>query len=251
MVESYLKHTPYTIHIVTNVPDEFTHYGERLIVDTIELTEYDETVEVYDQLTVLKHNMSVGRVEPKWYEFDYTHKIRSIIMASKYNYDVTYYMDCDVYTEGWDDESFQSLCSDKSVDIWSPNTIKNDIKTIYHRDFNFGWYDKFDYTHKEAPRVRMWPIVEHRVIFTNKRKLKAMIKVWEKYIPLMSQKQRCCAASDGRLLAVGAHEVKANICGVTYDKGEFCQYEKVDNRGLGEVVCRDWLPPNKSLTMPS
>ncbi len=215
MIQSYLDHTPHTLHIVTNIPEYFEKKFKdtnRLIVDGCE-----DSLQRFDR-------------------FDYTTKLYAIERAASLSVDVIYWVDCDLYTTGWDEWSFQKLCHNKQADMWG-TTSKKLIRN--------------NYIYKTGSR-RVNTIREDRLIFTNREKLSEMIEHWNNLdhwnglLPddTVDQPWQCTAGSDGKILGetIDMVDLKYKITGNKGPGRLFATYERVIQKDTGIILDREWKP---------
>lgn len=227
--ESYLKHTPYNQLIITNVPEEFDS-NNRVTIEKYELTDHDKTI-------TPKTRDDIGK------DFDYTHKLVAINIAYEKGYDVVYWMDCDVFTDGWDLDSYNRVIEDESCDLWTAYPTSDTNKVLCNAITPFlelprsvppKWDVNGEYCYITSIR-------EDRLIFSNRAALKDMVDLMMGWIPTMSLSERCTSWSDGKLISCAVEACNATVRMVPRDY-EFTQYEKGCNRGIGDIRDREWLP---------
>lgn len=221
MIETYLKHTPHTIHLVTNTPTYFELKFEqavsegRLIIDPCE-----DDLQRFDR-------------------FDYTTKLYAIERAAMYGTDVVYWIDCDLYTDGWDEKSFQILCNDTRTDLWG-------TYTLHQINNSYLW---------KPNDIKVYSTREDRLIFTNRDKLQEQIDQWNNkahWNDLLADEVngpwQTRAGSDGKILGetinntntkyrqAGVHKyVRAGV-----GTNQFTRFEKVIQKDTGVILDREW-----------
>ena len=226
MVESYLEHTPYDVLIVTNKPHEFEGYGDRLIIEYMPTSAVDTTY------------------------FKYTLKLDAIAIGYEKGYDVTYWVDCDCYTEGWDDESFQELVN-TDVDLY--HTYIVNCEYLHQKNCGQSHLIKRDVFPGDSEYVHSTR--EDRLIFPHRESLGKMVKLWQDYDlwnDMLDLKGTRVGKRDGHwtrweevigcdgiLIAEAGIMAKAKMS-VTPFKCEFAQHERSIFRHNGEVLDRWW-----------
>jgi hypothetical protein len=162
LIDGYLKYTDFDILVLTNKPEFYKEYDNRVKVFNFN-EKYNEPVESGNFF-----NMHIKRLPIK--------------IASQLDYDVIYHHDCDCYIIGWDEESYQEIIK-KDYDVYFPG-LNSDRPQLggLRKDFDFFqnkidkelkglYYDDLD----NAPNPP-----ETRIIFKNNSKLKKFLEFWDK-----------------------------------------------------------------------
>ncbi len=212
MVRSYLKHTDHPILLVTNKPQRFKDLigTGRLIISYIS----DET-NTYKQ-------------------FDYTLKLKAIEQAHTYNFDCVYWMDCDLFTTGWHEESFQKLLKE-DIHVWGTSSLNHHTPPAWAVP-----------KQKSTPITRVYSTREDRLIFNNKDKLNAIIDMWnqkdhwEDRFHIQDSQWRTYDGSDGMMIGSAINDTNTIYKPVLRGVYEFTKYEKGFLRGSNQVRDRWW-----------
>lgn len=224
MIESYLNHTNHPILLVTNVPAAF---------DDILLT-------TDGHLTISYMPSGINRFN----RFDYTLKMEAIAQASTANVDAVYWVDGDLYTEGWHEESFQELLKlPYDVIINSPYTYKSleYAKNIKHVQTHGAWVP-------EDGEEIIPTHIEDRIIYKNLNVLRDMVYHWRQYdwdnlLQLDPDKNlfeltkgteiedwRTAEGSDGMIMASTLYQAGGTHMELPQGHYEFADYERVVSR---------------------
>ena len=221
MVESYLKYTPHYILIVTNVPDEFKDIVEKY------------SGRFYVSFMPLECN--------EFNRFDYTLKLQAIGQASMQDVDVVYWIDADLYTIGWDEESFQeALDLPYDVLISGPMHTMSLDRWCERRKGSWTPLDGESFMHSHS---------EHRVIYKNMDLLRKIVKlwdnnsIWDKHLEIIDglklfelgrgtpiEHWRCREGSDGLLMGESIFKSQGSFLELTHNEYKFTDYEKVVRR---------------------
>lgn len=221
MIKSYLTHTPHPILLVTNRPKDFE--------DLLELGEL--------HISYMPSQMN------KFEGFDYTLKMEAIAQASTCNVDSVYFVDGDLYTCGWDEESFQALLHNQDVDVLGRGAKFLNSVEFFRGYRKGGWYEPIEgergvYTHRED-----------RLLFTNMDMLRRYVEVYNttKWDDLLSFKEdnnewelsrgkyieswRCKEGCDGFVMGMCLEESKGTYKQLlASDDIKFTHYERVERR---------------------
>jgi hypothetical protein len=161
MIESYLEHTNFDIVIVTDNPSSFNE----LDTNRVKIVDYDNHFDECKKISGF---------------FNYHLKRYAISVAKEFEYDVIYYVDCDTYIIGWDDESFKNKC-EEDFDIAfvsHASPALGDLRTHYKHfqdkidlEYEGLYYDELDMAPNPA---------ETHVLIKNNEKLTKFLEFWDK-----------------------------------------------------------------------
>ena len=148
-------------------------------------------------------------------------------------YDIHYWIDADNGTDGWDQDSWNQLCMNKESCVWG-NTTMN--RTQLSR-WSYAPGDWQFYVHS---------FLEDRIIFTDRKKLKAMIDLWmneDKWNTLFKHdKWKRMGGTIGVILGESIKEAGAPYrhLKAREDWPQFCQYERVYHKNGDKRLNRWW-----------
>jgi hypothetical protein len=207
LINSYLTYTNFDILVLTNNVNYFKDINNEkvFIVDYYE--NFNEPI-----TSSKKFNMHLKRYPLK--------------LATKMDYDVIYYHDCDCYITGWDDESYNNLIN-QDYDIIFPNDPKPQLGNLrkkykrfqekIDREFIGLYYDELD----ESPNP-----TETRIIFRNNDKLKVFLNFWDK---ISSNNNNYLTYFCGVYFGTSAKHAKMNM-GQVHKNLKFSNYGRVSHK---------------------
>lgn len=161
MIESYLEHTNFDIVIVTDNPSSFNE----LDINRVKIVNYDNHFDECKNISGF---------------FNYHLKRYAILVAKEFEYEIIYYVDCDTYIIGWDNESFKNKCEEDFdiafVSHASPalGDLRRDYKHFQDKidlEYEGLYYDELDMAPNPA---------ETHVLIKNNEKLSNFLEFWDK-----------------------------------------------------------------------
>jgi len=166
LIDSAIKFTPFDVLMVTNVPEAFKKHenNKRVIIKDLKTTFPSEPLKICNQF-----NFGIKRLPIK--------------LCSEMDYDVINFNDCDCFYNGWDQESFASMLSEK-FDVWylqyhPEHCIKNKMNNNLYTAMKQKIEKMGDLIYDKLLLATL--PAETRIVFKNNDKLKVMLDYWEKF----------------------------------------------------------------------
>jgi len=209
MVDTYLEHTTFDIVVLTDAPERFSEYNER-----VKVVSYD------DNFTEEK---KIGGF------FNYHLKRLAIKTAKDLDYETILYVDCDCYLVGWDNESFIKKCSEDfdMAFVSHAHPQLGDLRKTYQHfqnkidtEYEGLYYDELDMSPNPA---------ETHVLIKNNEKLEKFLEFWDKVSK--NNKHNLPTYHDGVYFGTSGIYAKMNMIGMTHESKfiDYCRISHGDN----------------------
>jgi hypothetical protein len=158
--------------------------------------------------------------------FNYHLKRRAIEVAKKMNYDIIYYVDCDCYIIGWDNDSFMKKCSE-DFDVAFVNHAEpqlGDLRRLY-KHFQDKLDDEYEGLYFDELDLSPNPAETH-VMFKNNEKLDLFLEFWNKVAN--NNKRNSPTYYDWVYFGTSAIYAKMKMTGINLNS-KFIEYSRISH----------------------
>lgn len=207
MIRTYLEFTDFEIVLLTDKVNSFSEFD----TERLKLINYDE---------YYSEQKKCGNF------FNYHLKRFSIEIAKKMNYDIIYYVDCDCYIIGWDNDSFLKKCSEEFdvAFVKHAHPQLGDLRKTY-KHFQDKLDDEYEGIYFEELDLAPNPAETH-VLFKNNDKLNLFLEFWDKVSA--NNKRNSPTYHDGVYFGTSAIYAKMKMVGIDVDS-KFIEYSRISH----------------------
>ena len=198
LIDSVLKHTNFSILMLTDKPDKFNYNNERVFIRDFNELYPDEPKEVYGT-------------------FNFNLKRYPIKLCSELNFNYIFYNDCDCFYSGWHNESYLKMLEEDFDVYYATFYPHHTVRVQIDNPKDHPNTGRRVNSVKEAVTEEMLDAVlgvETRMLYKNNDKLKVMLDKWDE-ISRLCEKADECTHPESTFFCMAGQHAKMKATGVS------------------------------------